>query len=174
MSGYSPRYRHAVTALVVALAFCPIALLPAAAAVREPVPATPSVSGVAKPERKPEPIIFYAAKYATTQPSDVKVGDSWVSYLSLYDEKKRRTGDASVRCSAVHVTARRTLAQCTRVLRTEHGLITLIGLESVPATRPVTSHSAVTGGTGHYTGLTGTVRVTDGPRHVVFRVQPAG
>lgn len=174
MSGYSPRYRRAVTTLVVAFSLCPIAFLPAAAAAPEPVPAAPSVSGVAKPERKPEPIIFYAAKYATTQPSDLKVGDSWVSYLSLFDEKKRRAGDASVQCSAVHVGTRRSLAQCTRVLRTERGLITLIGLETVPAAVPVTSLAAVTGGTGHYTGLTGTVRVTDGPRHVAFRVQPAG
>ncbi|MEO3812967.1 hypothetical protein ABGB17_28530 [Sphaerisporangium sp. B11E5] len=162
-----------MTALVMAFSVAAVAVPPAAASAS--APASPAASApAAKPDRKPAPIIFYAGKLTSTQPSPLKVGDSWVSYLSLFDAKRRRTGDAGVRCSAVQVSPRGALAQCTRVLRTKHGQITLLGLEPVAGARPVTGVSTVTGGTGRYTGLTGAARVTDGPRHVVFRVTPAG
>jgi hypothetical protein len=44
----------------------------------------------------------------------------------------------------------------------------------VAGTLRVTSNSPVVGGTGRYPGLTGAARITDGPRHVLFRFIPAG
>ncbi|MFC6085492.1 allene oxide cyclase barrel-like domain-containing protein [Sphaerisporangium aureirubrum] len=163
-----------MTALVVALSGGSVAVLPSAASASAPARGTASAPTPAKPGRKPAPILFYAVKLANTQPSPLKVGDSWVSYQSLFDGKRRRAGDASAHCAAVQVTPRGTVAQCARVLRTKRGQITLLGLESVPGAVPLTGVSTVTGGTGHYTGLTGAARVTDGPRHVVYRITPAG
>jgi hypothetical protein len=174
MSGYSSRTRIAVTALVVAFSGASFAVLPLAASASAPAAGAASASGAAKPDRKPAPINFYASKLVNTQPSPLKAGDSWVSYLSVFDGKRRRAGDAGVRCSAVHVSASGAVAQCTRVLRTKRGQITLVGLEGVAGTLPVTSNSTVVGGTGRYAGLTGAARITDGPRHVLFRIIPAG
>jgi hypothetical protein len=95
-----------------------------------------------------------------TSPWFVKNGDSWVTYLNLYDKKKRFAGDASARCSAVEATRQRVTTQCTRVLRLKKGEITLHDVISRVNDSPVTAKTAIAGGTGIYNDAEGEGYIT--------------
>jgi hypothetical protein len=127
-----------------------------------------------KPKNKPAELIFYADKVVNTRPAHIKPGDSWVTYLTLYDAKKKKTGDGSGRCSAVQATPQGVIAQCTRVLRTKRGQIVLLGMDDRPGVPPWTSLAAILGGTDHYAGMTGVAQIEITEQQVVFKIRPIG
>lgn len=84
----------------------------------------PSTSALATADVGDEDIVrvqLTGVPSTDTKPWLVETGDSWVTYLNLYDTKKRFAGDASARCSAVEATHQRVTTQCTRVLRLKKG-----------------------------------------------------
>ncbi|GAA3829887.1 hypothetical protein GCM10022226_58410 [Sphaerisporangium flaviroseum] len=172
MSGFSLRRRSATTALVIAFLGVSIAIVPPDMASASPLAST-STSTPA-PKRKSTELIFYADKVVNTQPGQIKAGDSWVTYLSLFDVKKKRAGDGSARCSAVQATPQGVIAQCTHVLRTKRGQITLLGMDDWAGNPPWTSSAAITGGTDHYAGMTGSARITVSAQHVIIKIRPIG
>ncbi len=182
MSGFSLRTRYATTALFMAFSGASIAILPpvAASASTTASPSantsaasnTSTLTSVQKP--KSAELVFHAENVVNTQPAQVKPGDSWVTYFSLSDGKRKRAGDGSARCSAVQATPHGVVAQCTRVLRTRHGQITLLGMDDWAGNPPWTSSSAITSGTDHYAGLTGSARSTVSGQHTIFKIHPAG
>lgn len=95
-----------------------------------------------------------------TSPWFVGAGDSWVTYLKLYDRKKRFAGDASARCSAVEATQQRVTTQCTRVLRLKKGEITLHDMITRVDDSPITAKTAIAGGTGIYNDAEGEGYIT--------------
>ncbi|WP_371578634.1 hypothetical protein [Streptomyces sp. NBC_01314] len=95
-----------------------------------------------------------------TDPWVVETGNSWVTYLKLYDTKKRFAGDASARCSAVEATHQRLTTQCTRVLRLKKGEITLHDVITRVDHSPITAKTAIAGGTGIYNDAEGEGYIT--------------
>ncbi|GGL16097.1 hypothetical protein [Streptomyces flaveus] len=95
-----------------------------------------------------------------TMPEYVEAGDSWVTYLNLYDSKKRFAGDASSRCSAVEATRDHLTAQCTRVLRLKKGEITLHDMITRTNDAPITAKTAIAGGAGIYNDAEGEGYIT--------------
>jgi hypothetical protein len=85
----------------------------------------------------------------------VPSGDSWVTYLHLYNLKKQFVGDASARCSAVKASGNRVTAQCTRVLRLKDGELTLHDMITRVGNKRVTAKTAIAGGTGVYNDAEG-------------------
>jgi hypothetical protein len=170
MSGFSLRNRYAVTALVVAFSGASIAILPSITASAT----TTTSTTTSRPKSRAHEIVFHAQKVTNTQPSPIKLGDAWVTYLSVSDAKHKKVGDGSARCSAVQATQQGVIAQCTRVLRTRHGQITLLGMDDRAGNPPWTSGAAVVGGTGRYVGLTGSASITVSPQHVLIKIQPTG
>jgi hypothetical protein len=171
MSGFSPRIRYAATALVMAFSGASVAILP-------PITASASTFASTSTSTAPNPksteIVFHAEKVVNTQPPQIKPGDAWVTYLSLSDVKKKKAGDGSARCSAVQATPQGVIAQCTRVLRTKRGQITLLGMDDWAGNPPWTSSAAITSGTGHYTGMTGSAQITVSAQHVIIKIHPVG
>ncbi|RCG31034.1 hypothetical protein DQ384_13910 [Sphaerisporangium album] len=174
-----------MAALVTALSGASLAVLPpiSASAATVPAPTIPAISATAlKPVGKPAArsavkapeFTYYARFLVNTRPPHAKPGDSWVTYLALYDVKKNRVGDGSARCTAAMVTRQGVIAQCTRVLRTKAGQLTLLGMDDRLGAPPWTSTAAILGGTGRYAGMTGSARVTVTQRNVVFRIHPLG
>ena len=95
-----------------------------------------------------------------TSPWSIDAGDSWVTFLELYDKKKRFAGDASARCSALEATHERVTVQCTRVLRLKKGTLTLSDMITRVDSSPVTAKTAIAGGTGIYNDAEGEGYVT--------------
>lgn len=103
-----------------------------------------------------------------TSPEHPAPGDSWTTYLHLYDPKHNFVGDAGVRCTAVEADQHRLTAQCTRVLRLKGGEITLHDMISREGHRPVTAKTSISGGTGIYNDAEGEGFITQEKDHVVF------
>ncbi|MEV6983934.1 hypothetical protein AB0M95_22120 [Sphaerisporangium sp. NPDC051017] len=185
MSGFAPRRRRAMAVLVTALSGASFAVIPPISASAATIPdatttAIPSITlkpaapAVQKPAARVPEFVYYAQFLVNTRPPHAKPGDSWVTYLALYDVRKNRVGDGSARCTAASVTRQGVIAQCTRVLRTKAGQLTLLGMDDRFGAPPWTSTAAILGGTGRYAGMTGSARVTVTQRDVVFRVHPLG
>ncbi|MEU8267027.1 hypothetical protein AB0B89_07650 [Sphaerisporangium sp. NPDC049002] len=170
MSGFSIRTRYATTALVVAFSGTSVAVLPPVSASASTTAFTSTAAST--PKHKSTELVFHADNVVNTQPAQVKPGDSWVTYFSLSDAKRKRAGDGSTRCSAVQATAHGVIAQCTRVLRTRQGQITLLGMDEWAGNPPWTSGATITGGTERYAGVTGSARVTTSGQHVIFKLDP--
>ncbi|GAA3738634.1 hypothetical protein [Streptomyces tremellae] len=112
-----------------------------------------------------------AVKRADTQPRDVREGDSWVTYLDVYESgTERRVGDGSARCSAVLVDGRGMITQCQRVLRMRGGDLALSAMIDRFGPGPYTGDGAVVGGTGAFRDASGQARVTMSGRTVSFRI----
>ncbi|MFF6782940.1 hypothetical protein [Streptomyces sp. NPDC012510] len=103
-----------------------------------------------------------------TAPDYPVPGDSWTTYLHLYDAKHKFVGDGGVRCTAVEADRHRLTAQCTRVLRLKGGEITLHDMISREGHRPVTAKTSISGGTGIYNDAEGEGYITQEKHRVVF------
>ncbi|WP_327728632.1 hypothetical protein OG250_20245 [Streptomyces sp. NBC_00487] len=123
----------------------------------------PSTSALATADVGDEDIVrvqLTGVPSTDTKPWLVETGDSWVTYLNLYDTKKRFAGDASARCSAVEATHQRVTTQCTRVLRLKKGEITLHDVITRVDDSPITAKTAIAGGTGIYNDAEGEGYIT--------------
>ncbi|EKX64673.1 hypothetical protein Sipo8835_26585 [Streptomyces ipomoeae] len=101
-------------------------------------------------------------------PEHIQPGDSWTTYLHLYNPKKKFVGDGSSRCTAVEADHNRLTAQCTRVLRLKGGEITLHDMISRQDHRPITAKTSIAGGTGIYNDAEGEGYITLDDHRVVF------
>ncbi|MFC4586409.1 hypothetical protein [Sphaerisporangium corydalis] len=169
MSGFSRNSRFATTALVVALSGASVAAIPPVAASASTFASSTSAAAPSRDHRAFE-LIFNVEKVVNTQPAQIKNGDSWVTYFSLSDGRKKKVGDGSARCSAVQASPQGVIAQCTRVLRTRAGQITLLGMDGWAGNPPWTSSAALTGGTDRYSSITGSARISVAGQHEIIKI----
>ncbi|UUU21504.1 hypothetical protein [Streptomyces sp. DSM 40750] len=125
-----------------------------------------------------ERVELTGVSWLDTSPREIRPGDSWVTYLDLYSEKKakntkksdrkslERAGDGQSECSAVSRHHGAVTAQCTRTLRLKKGTLTLSDMITYVPHKRVTAKTAITGGTGHYRSAYGDGYITLDGRHV--------
>jgi hypothetical protein len=108
---------------------------------------------------------FVGTTVVDTRPTSHVPGDSWVTYLHLYNPKGKFVGDASSRCAAVDADQDRMTTQCTRVLRLKNGEITLHDMITRKDNETITAKTSIAGGTGDYNDAEGEGYITlDGDR----------
>ena len=101
-------------------------------------------------------------------PAYAEPGDSWTTYLHLYNPKHKFVGDGGSRCTVVEAGHHRFTAQCTRVLRLKGGEITLHDMISRKGHEPVTAKTSIAGGTGIYNDAEGEGYITLEGKRIVF------
>ncbi|MGW2326008.1 hypothetical protein ACWC5C_09615 [Streptomyces sp. NPDC001700] len=119
-----------------------------------------SAAGADAGDKDIEKVTVTGVTVADNRPDGVRAGDSWTMYLKLYTPKRKRAGDGTSQCTAVEVTARKRLVQCTRVLRLKKGSLVLADLITHQGRAAVTARTAILGGTGHYNDAEGQGTVT--------------
>jgi hypothetical protein len=158
--------RTARTAAAVSAAALVAAGAAVSAFVLQPAQAAPA-------PRAAHELTLTAVKQVDTEPARIAVGDSWVTYLKVYDDHGAKVGDGSARCSAVLVTRNGAITQCQRVLRTADGDLALSAMIDRFGSGPFKGKSAVVGGTGRYAGASGEAQVVMDGRKVSFRIRLA-
>lgn len=129
-----------------------------------------------------EKVELFGYNVVDTTPEHIDTGDSWVTHLKLYTEKKtgkkgtgktetgkkkvQSAGDGESACSAIHVSQDRVTTQCTRVVRLKKGTLTLSDMITFRPHEPVTAKTGIIGGTGHYRSAYGDGYITLSGPHV--------
>ncbi|MFG3505817.1 hypothetical protein ACGF5F_09900 [Streptomyces sp. NPDC047821] len=132
--------------------------------------ATTALTSAAGAAPKPAPkdsvkvLDWLAVQQNSSKPEHPRVGTDWTSHGHLYTHKKgrlgKKIGDISSHCSIADRNRHGYVALCHRVLRTDHGSISLSDAIDRSGRHPHGGRSAVTGGTGAYADAEGQAEIT--------------
>ncbi|WP_461010349.1 allene oxide cyclase barrel-like domain-containing protein [Streptomyces capparidis] len=114
-----------------------------------------SASSASDPAGRGARVTYTSRLVSTDRPSELRTGDTWVSYSHLFDAKGRKVGDASGQCAAVHVAGNTSTISCLRILRTAKGSVSMHQLADYRDGRRIVSDAPLTGGTGVYRDVKG-------------------
>ncbi|WP_228977333.1 hypothetical protein [Streptomyces sp. DH12] len=147
--------------------------LMAAALLTAPVTAT--AHAAPKPKEATRTIEWVAVLKSHTKPARLREGADWTVYAHLHLKARdgrpgKKIGDTTAHCAAILVNQRGHVTQCSRVLRTDAGHLSLTETMDRYGKGPHTAPAAVTGGTGAYADAEGEATVVLHGDIATFRI----